>query len=128
MKNRKKRVPAYGRIYYKLSRLLYACETEPDFSYSSRHFLRAGEFGLAFEELMMFLFTRDDLWQKHHALIKSTIRLLKYQDEVEVIEFRNMDNAPYYEHQHYCNWLEAAEREALTAQGHFDYSGEFEPA
>ncbi|EBA15262.1 RNA polymerase sigma factor SigZ [Roseobacter sp. SK209-2-6] len=58
----------------KVQLLLELCECENDFWPNSRHFLEVGEEALAMEGIYLYLLSREDLWQRHHALIKQIVK------------------------------------------------------
>ena len=94
----------------KIWELQLLCEAENDFWPNSRVFLRVGEIGLAFEGIYLYLLDRDDLWQKHHALIKSIKRQLTNID-FDALELRVLDNGRYCETIAMLHWREAVTKE-----------------
>ena len=98
-------------IRKKVKKLLVICEDEVDFWPDARRFLDVGEVGLAFEGIYIYLLSRDDLWKKHHALIKAVRNRLEKSIDFDALELSVMDDGLYDERKAINEWRQAVIRE-----------------
>jgi len=100
-----------SKLRSSIGRLLSFCEAENDFWSNARYFFEVGEEKLAFEGIYIYLLSRDDLWKKHHALIKSIRDNCTDFTDFDELELDLLDDGRYSERMATFRWREAIIRE-----------------
>ena len=66
--------------------------------------MNVGEAGLALEGMYIYLLTRDDLWLKHHALIKAIRKQFSHSIDFDELELSVMDDGRYCDAKATLEW------------------------